>query len=217
MSIFTKATNTVKQKEAQATKCKTLVENWKEADESKEAVRDQLVTLFSGYLKADQDSLKECKQAVVKFLGHLGYSDIKELCEGEGININTEFSMIKKVSSLLVDCKTMRDVRKAYDANRKARSQASGGKAGKAGKAGNASASTAASTAAPVAPVADTPNEPNLEAPQMVGALLEEFNKLSQMDNIAQHRVAELIKAARKELHKEAQEALKIAKDKKAA
>ena len=216
MSIFTKATNTVKQKDAQAAKCIAVVARWKKADGAKEAVRDQLVTLFSDYLKSDKDSLKECKQAVVKFLGHLGYSDIKELCEGEGININTEFSMIKKVSSLLVDCKTMRDVRKAYDANRKARSQASGGKAGKAGKAGNASASTAAPVA-PVAPVADTPNEPNLQAPQMVGALLEEFNKLSQMDNIAQHRVAELIKEARKELHKEAQEALKIAKDKKAA
>ena len=211
MSIFTQKTTTKQQVTAQANKCKKLVKDWIKSDNAKEAVRDQLVVIFGDYLKKDADHSKAFKLAVAQFLAHVGYDDIKSLCEGENIRINSEFSMLKKVSGLLVDCNSFKDVRKAYDADRAARSQASGGKSAKSAKSGK---SGSASTAAPVA---DTPNEPNLQAPQMVGALLEEFNKLSQMDNIAQHRVAELIKEARKELHKEAQEALKIAKAKKAA
>ena len=106
--------------------------------------------------------------------------------------------MISSVAGLLVNCKSFTDVRRAYDAER----------ANKSKKKPTAKKTTGSKSEA-VEPEAV---EPSLTAPNMVGALLEEFNKLSQMDNIAQHRVAELIKAARKELHKEAQQKLKIAK-----
>lgn len=193
--------NTVTDKkalQAQKRNCVAVLKAFTTAEGKKEDARNKLFDIFADHLTGTEDQSKAAKLSIKIFCAHNGHANVKELCEGTGLNLRAEFSMISTVAGLLVDCKSFTDVRRAYDAERANKSK----KKPVAKKGTGSNAEAAEQEAA----------EHNLTAPQMVGALLEEFNKLSQMDNIAQHRVAELIKAARKELHKEAQQKLKIAK-----
>ena len=209
MTIFVEV-KTKGEKSKQNTECKNLIKSWVANDKSKEALRDKLVVMFGDFLKDDKDSKKEYDFAVKQFLAAVGYDDIKSLCEGKGINIRAEFSAMAKVSSLLVDCKTMKDVRRAYDADRKARSAAKGGKPSTGGK---QSTGDSAPDAAADPVESKTTIHTGLSHPNMAAETLEFFNQFSStVEKADQIALIELFKRVILETEAKKAEALKIVK-----
>lgn len=113
--------NTVTDKkalQAQKRNCVAVLKAFTTAEGKKEDARNKLFDIFADHLTGSEDQSKSAKLSIKIFCAHNGYANVKELCEGTGLNLRSEFSMISSVAGLLVDCKSFTDVRRAYDAER---------------------------------------------------------------------------------------------------
>ena len=113
--------NTVTDKkalQAQKRTCVAVLKAFSTAEGKKEDARNKLFDIFADHLTGSEDQSKSAKLSIKIFCAHNGYANVKELCEGTGLNLRSEFSMISSVAGLLVDCKSFTDVRRAYDAER---------------------------------------------------------------------------------------------------
>ena len=104
--------------QAQKRSCVAVLKAFTTAEGKKEDARNKLFDIFADHLTGSEDQSKSAKLSIKIFCAHNGYANVKELCEGTGLNLRSEFSMISSVSGLLVDCKSFTDVRRAYDAER---------------------------------------------------------------------------------------------------
>jgi len=103
---------------AQKRTCVAVLKAFSTAEGKKEDARNKLFDIFADHLTGSEDQSKPAKLSIKIFCAHNGHANVKELCEGTGLNLRAEFSMISTVSGLLVDCKSFTDVRRAYDASR---------------------------------------------------------------------------------------------------
>lgn len=198
MATLTTVT-TKKELAAQKRSCVAVIKAFNMAEGKKEDARNKLFDIFSGYLTGKEDQAKEAKLAIKIFCAHNGHANVKELCEGTGLNLRAEFSMISTVAGLLVDCESFTDVRRAYDTER----------ANKSKKKAKASKAKASNKAKAETQAADTEEAEALaNIPQVTGLLLEAINKASQLNADLQNILAlEMIEAIEK-----AQADLKIVK-----
>ena len=104
--------------QAQKRSCVAVLKAFTTAEGKKEDARNKLFDIFADHLTGSEDQSKAAKLSIKIFCAHNGYANVKELCEGTGLNLRSEFSMISSVAGLLVDCKSFTDVRRAYDAER---------------------------------------------------------------------------------------------------
>ena len=197
MATLTTVT-TKKELAAQKRSCVAVIKAFNTAEGKKEDARNKLFDIFSGYLTGKEDQAKEAKLAIKIFCAHNGHANVKELCEGTGLNLRAEFSMISTVAGLLVDCESFTDVRRAYDSERANKSK-------KKAKATKAKANKSDSQAAESE---ESESESLANIPQVTGLLLEAINKASQLNADLQNILAlEMIEAIEK-----AQADLKIVK-----
>lgn len=113
-----KTTSDKKALQAQKRICVAVLKAFNTAEGKKEDARNKLFDIFADHLTGVEDQSKAAKLSIKIFCAHNGHANVKELCEGTGLNLRAEFSMISTVSGLLVDCKSFTDVRRAYDAER---------------------------------------------------------------------------------------------------
>ena len=192
--IMTTLTTVTTKKElaAQKRSCVAVIKAFNTAEGKKEDARNKLFDIFSGYLTGKEDQAKQAKLAIKIFCAHNGHANVKELCEGTGLNLRAEFSMISTVAGLLVDCESFTDVRRAYDAERANKSK-------KKAKDTKAKANKSESQA-----TESEESESLANIPQVTGLLLEAINKASQLDadlqNILALEMIEVIEKAQADL-----------------
>lgn len=178
---------------AQKRSCVAVIKAFNTAEGKKEDARNKLFDIFKSYLTAMESEAKQAKLAIKIFCAHNGYANVKELCEGTGLNLRAEFSMISTVAGLLVDCESFTDVRRAYDTDRANKSK-------KKAKATKAKAAKTESQAAE----SESESESLANIPQVTGLLLEAINKASQLNadlqNILALEMIEVIEKAQADL-----------------
>ena len=180
----------------QRTQVKRTINAFTKASEATQSACQMLFENVAHCMDAEYQD-KAFKLAKKNWHALAGFKNAEEFKTETGKNLSPYWSILKWGAEQPTAFYTFNELRMAYDSKPKnkvtkpkAKATATGGESDSVERA----------------------EEINVQPPQMIGLLLEEFNKCSQMSNENQQKLAVALKTLREEIHKQSQQNLKVKK-----